>query len=60
VARAYNGALLLRQGLGGPQEVENLALALLQLMAQLGRQRAGRCRTPEAIAVGRDVDTAAA
>src|SRR5439155_9125980 len=56
----HDGALLPGKHFGRTQEFQDILLALLQLNAQLGCQRVRRSITPQPIAVGHDLNIAAA
>ena len=56
----HDRARPLRQLVGRAQEFQDLALASLQLVTQLGGERPGRGRAPQVLALGPDLDIAAA
>jgi hypothetical protein len=56
----HNGPFLPRKRLSGTEEFYDFAFAPLQLIAQLGRQHAGWSIAAQPIAVGPDLNVAAA
>src|SRR5712692_1944651 len=56
----HDGSLLLGKRLGRAEECENIALALPQLSAQLGRQNAGWSTAAQLVAISPDLNVAAA